>query len=287
MKKILIAALVSLVTACGDSDGRGVPMRYAAPAEPTWSEESAVTLATSTLSATAAFETGTDPAAAAPGLGDQLVADLGGYAAAKTMPTVESAKLAARTTSRAIDTGGIDPLCVQTSASGSETLVTWSGCTDTLTEYDPYTQAPTLTATVTVNGTMRWNVSTGVTSWDLALGMDMSGTQNGEPISMDLTVDLTGSITTTPTTIVGDTRSVTSLAMTYAGQSASGSYETKLALDLDLADSSCVTGITGGTLVLEQNWLARPAGGTAQDYPNQGWRFEWTGCGAFTVAHGS
>jgi hypothetical protein len=45
--------------------------------------------------------------------------------------------------------------------------------------------------------------------------------------------------------------------------------------------------ITSGALTVEQYWTQRPPGATDQSLPNQGWRFDWTGCGAYTVAHGS
>ena len=60
---------------------------------------------------------------------------------------------------------------------------------------------------------------------------------------------------------------------------------TTLALDLGYqAEPFCVT---SGSLVLEQRWTERPMGMDATALPNQGWRFDWTGCGQFTVAHGT
>lgn len=283
MHRIVLAGLVALAAACGDERKEQRPIQYGTPEAPALEEQGAADTAQTTLQGSLAFTPITptvEPASGAPGLADQLVASLGGYAAAKAAPAARSRKLAASATTRAIDTGGIDPSCVAT----TETSVTWSGCTATLTETDPYT-GETMTMTVTVAGTLTRNAATGVTTWNIHETLGMTGTQAGEAVTMDATVDLSGTVTATASTIAGDTASSAIVRATYMGIPVNEAVRTTLALELGYqAEPFC---LTSGTLVLEQRWAERPMGATEADLPDRGWRFEWTGCDQFTVAHGS
>jgi len=98
-------------------------------------------------------------------------------------------------------------------------------------------------------------------------------------------VRLEGALTLTPSTLKGQTASSVNATMSFQGLTASEVVTTSLVADLAYAaEPFC---LSGGTLTVAQVWTRRPAGATAADLPDQGWRFEWTGCGLFTVAHGS
>jgi hypothetical protein len=196
------------------------------------------------------------------------------------MPTAQSAKLAGGAALQAFDTGGMDPACVAT----TESSVTWTGCHMAVDDTDPYT-GDTTTMTVDVSGTLSWDPGTGLTTWDIHETMAMTGTQGGNHMTMNATADLGGSMTVTASTIVGNTGSSVSVRANYMGFDVNEAIQTTLVLDLGYqADPFC---ITSGTLVAEQRWTERPMGGTPETMPDQGWRFEWTGCGQFTVAHGT
>lgn len=281
MKRLIVAGLVALAAACTSEDPSDPPIQYGAPQSPTYTEQGAAGSTQTTLSGSLTFQATSTPEYGAPGLADQLLANLGGYSAAKAMPTPRAAKLASGAAFRAIDTGGIDPACVTTTA----TSVTWTGCADTMIFTDPSTGATTTSVTVTVDGTMSWNAGTGTTTWSIHETMDMWDSSDGVTVSMTANVDLAGSLTVTASTIAGSSTSTVWAHTEYAGFSFNEGYVTTLALDLGYqAQPFCVT---SGSLVLEQRWTERPMGMDAAALPNQGWRFDWTGCGQFTVAHGT
>ena len=154
----------------------------------------------------------------------------------------------------------------------------------TASDYDPYT-GDTMDMTITVNGWLTWNEVTGVTAWDLVEEMDMNMTSDGETLSANASAHPSGSITVTDSTIAGHAQSLVDETVSYMGMTVRAGLSTTLDLDLDYqVDPFCVT---GGWLELEQIWTRRPAGYGEAQLPNQGWRCEWTGCGLFTVAHGS
>ncbi len=139
--------------------------------------------------------------------------------------------------------------------------------------------------TVDLSGTLGWNAATGTTSWDIHETMAMTMTQDGDTITMNATADLGGSMTVTASTIVADTSSSVTVHANYMGIPINEGVRTTLEMDLGYqADPFC---ITSGTLVAEQRWTERPMGATPETLPDQGWRLEWTGCGQFTVAHGT
>jgi hypothetical protein len=278
MKKTILAGLGALAMACGGADAPP-SIAYGPPQPSTLEEQTAVEGAQTTLSGTVAYQASTEPAYGAPGLADQLAAQLGaatGMAAAPADPlrTLASRRLA-RSSGTAL-TVGMDPACVVQ----AETSVTWNACT--ISDTDPTTGD---TTTIVVDGSLTWDPATGVTSWDVMETVDMAVTTDGGVLTMHAAVHPTGSITVTDSTIVGHARSGASATASYQGRTVSEGVATTLDLDLGYAaDPFCVT---SGTLELEQIWTRRPAGYTEAQLPNQGWRFEWTGCGQFTVAHGS
>lgn len=173
----------------------------------------------------------------------------------------------------------LDPACVTTTA----TSVTWAGCVATISEVDP-TTGDTTDATVHIDGQLGWVEATGVTSWSIRETIHMVMVSGGTPMQMDATVGLQGTLTATATTLKGQTSSSVAATVSAMGLTIAEAEVTTLAADLEVQSGPfCVT---GGTLTLEQIWTRRPAGASAADFPDQGWRFEWSGCGLFTVAHG-
>jgi len=281
MRNIIAAGLVVLVAACseGSNGNHERPIQYGAAQAPTMSEEVAAGAAQTTLAGSLTFQPSSEPTYGAPGLADELVANLGGYGVAAAMLTTQSANLAGRATVQAIDTGGMDPACVTT----TESSVTWTGCHVEMMDVDPYT-GDTTSMTVDVSGVLGWNAATGRTTWDIHETMTMAQTQGGDTMTMNATVDLGGSVTVTASRIVGNTGSSATVRANYMGMPVNQGVQTTLAIDLGYqADPFC---ITSGTLVVEQRWTERPMGGTPETMPDQGWRFAWTGCNQLTVAHG-
>jgi len=277
MKKTILAGLGALAMACGG--GTDTSIQYGSPQPSTLEEQAAAEGAQTTLAGTAAFQASTEPAYGAPGLADQLAANLGASSGVAAAPAEPLRTLASRTLVRSSGTAltvGMDPACVVQDA----TSVSWTGCT--ISDTDPITGD---TVTVVVDGSLTWDPATGVTSWDVIETLDMTMTTDGGVLTMHAAVHPTGSITVTDSTIVGHARSGTSATASFQGRTFSEGVVTTLDLDLGYAaDPFC---ITSGTLELEQIWTRRPAGYTEAQLPNQGWRFEWAGCGLFTVAHGS
>lgn len=276
MKKTILTGLGALALACGGSTDNSI--QYGAPQPSTAQEQAAVGGAQTTLSATAAYQASTEPTIGAPALADQLAADLGAYTG-MTAPTDPLGTLAAPTLGRSAGTAlfvPMDPACVVQDA----TSVTWTDCTTSNT--DDITGD---TMTLVVNGSLTWNPATGVTSWDVVQTLDASMTMDAGVLTLHATAHPAGSITVTGTTIVGHAASAVNETAFYMGQTVSAAVVTTLDLDLGYqADPFC---ITSGTLQLEQVWTRRPAGYTEANLPNQGWLLEWSGCGVFTVAHGS
>ncbi len=299
-----LAGLVALLAACGGAGSR--ELTYGAAQAPTLAEQDAASQAQAQLDAQARLAAGAgaaptgQPTAAGPGLADQLAATLGGDAA----PDPGAPQLAAAGAAAAALPGGapaslrravgravalpvaavagpsIDPACVAVGL----TSVTWSGCVIDYTETDPVT-LETLALHATIDGRLDWAPATGRTTWRITEVMAMTMTFDGETMRSDATVVLTGDVTSAAGAIVGQTASASDVTVHYMGLSASQGLRTSMALDLThAADPFC---ITGGTLTLEQVWTRLPMGATRADYPDQGWRFEWTGCGLFTVSHGT
>jgi hypothetical protein len=278
---LALVALVTLAAACGG--GGRKPLQYGAATAPSADEQLAAGDAQTTLQGSLAFAPASEPTTGAPGLADALVGSLGGSPAPTAALPAPAGAQARRAFVRAaaLPASGValDPACVATTA----TSVVWAGCVATISEVDPTTGDST-DATVHVDGQLGWVAATGVTSWSIHESIHMVMVSGGTPMQMDAVIVLQGSLTTTATTMKGQTSSSVGATVSAMGLTMSEAETTTLVADLDYqADPFCVT---GGTLTLEQVWTRRPAGATAADLPDQGWRFEWSGCGLFTVAHG-
>ncbi len=288
MRKILAVALAALAAACA-SDKKEEPIQYGAPLAPTPTEQSALASAGTTLQSSLAYQASAEPTAGAAGLGDQLVANLGGYAVATKMPDASSAKLAQRAMRQAFDTGGMDPACVTTAQAGGVTTVSWGmvpgvPCHVEVSSVDPYS-GDTMAMTVDVTGTLTWDPAHGSTSWNIGEGYTLDMTSGGERITAEGTAALVGSLTVGASTITASTSSAIDMTTHYMGLTIPEGLVTTLSATLGYqADPFC---ITSGSLTVEQRWTKRPMGATQDSLPNQGWHIEWTGCGAFTVAHGA
>jgi len=279
MKKTIVAGLAAVVTACGSGESAR-PLQYGAPQAPTVAEQSAGSSAQTTLQGSLTFAAPTQPSTGAMALADQLAMSLGAYSPSGSAPTAQVQKSAGRAVSQAFATGGLDPACVHPSPTLDS--VTWSGCVIRVTDTDPYT-GDTTDITVTIDGSVAW--SAGVTTWNIDETYDAAMTSGGDTITMDGTATLDGTITVTDSTIVGNASSAVNLTVHYLGFSLTEGVLTTLGLDLGYQASPFC--IDSGTLTLEHVWTQRPMGTTADTLPNQGWRFEWTGCNAFEVSHGS
>jgi hypothetical protein len=276
-----LAVLLALAAACGGSGGK--QLQYGTPQAPTLEEQAAATDAHTSLAGTLTFAPPTGPTLGAPGLADQLVASLGGYAAPTAVaasPSPQVRRTVGRSVALAVGTSDLDPACVASTA----TSVTWNACGITISETDPVS-GDTTDGTVRISGHLTSTPGTGTTTWDIDQAMTMNVTSSGDTIRMNATVGLGGSIKVAASTIVGHTTSSVDVTASYMGISATEAVTTSLDLDLGyVADPFCVT---DGTLTLQQIWRRRPSGATAAELADQGWRFEWTGCGQFTVSHGT
>lgn len=281
MRKIAAVALAVLAAACA-SEKKDRTIQYGAAQAPDPTEQSAVANAELTLGSSLAYQASTEPSAGAAGLADQLVSELGGYTASAAMPDAASAKLAARALHRALDTGGIDPGCVVPTDEGNgATKYTWTGCRVQVASTDPYS-GDTTTMDVTIDGWLKWEPAVRTTTWSFLERLAMTMTSGADTIEMHGTAGFGGSLAAGDATLTARTGSTADVTMTMRGPSGNLTVpevlETKLTADLEYQLPFC---ITGGKLEVAQYATVM---GQTQD---QGWDFVWTGCGAFTVAHGS
>jgi len=308
MLKHAVASLTAVLAlaACGGGGSR--TLTYAPSQPATALELAAAEQAQAAFDAGRAFAPASEPTAAAPGLADQLAATMGGEA----LPTASAARLAPATAAilatlpdampaqarqavgRAVAPAGaptavtaLDPACITTTVSATVGSVVWSGCVVHDVQTDPITLDVT-DVTLRVDGRLDWNGTTGVTSWSIAESMAMAMTSGGDTMTVAATVGLSGAITNKDGTVKGSTASNVSVTGSYMGRSATAAMRTSMTVDLAyLADPFCVT---TGTLTLEQVWTRLPAGASAANYPDQGWKLTWSGdgasCGQLSVAHG-
>jgi hypothetical protein len=274
MKKVLALGVAALA-ACS-SGKKEKPIAYGVAGDPTPTELTAIADAETTLAGSVTFVAPTDPGTGGPGLADQLVAALGGYAATARAPDATAAKLAGTTVRNAFDTGGMDPACVTTEQANGVTTVRWGQ----LTPCTVTTSDPTTTMTVDVAGWLAWNGATGVTTWDLGESFSMSST-SGDPLAMSGTAALHGSMTVTADRIAIDAASDADVKTAMQGMRVDETVHTTLGGTVGYQASAPDLCVVSGSLLLEQRANAM---GIEQA---QGWRFDWSGCGAFTVAHGS
>ena len=287
MKRILALGLAGLAAACGGGS-KDKPIAYGAPQAPTATEQTAAVNAAATLQANLAYQASTEPTAGAAGLGDQLASDLGASTVSAKTTAPASSKLAGPALRQAFDTGGLDPNCVTPTAQpGGATLYTWGAaapCHVVVSSSDP-TTGDYMNMTVDVTGTLTWDPANQLTTWHIVevLGMDMMS--GGEHVTAGGNATIAGSVQVGATSISVNEASTVDMTTHYMNMTIPEGLETTLAGTVGYQASPFC--ITSGTLTVEQHWTQRPYGATAQSLPNQGWRFDWTGCGAFTVAHGS
>lgn len=293
MKKIAGAVMAVLMAACGGEGPSGPaaplpPLDYGAPQTPTYTEQDAALTAQTTL---APAPTADPTAYGGPGLADNLVSMLGGdsvasagagtamaggYAAGTALAVGQPSGGDARSSS--LYMSDVDPACVTATA----TTARWNDCVIAMSDVG-------MEMTVTVNGFLSSDPGTGVSTWNIQETVAMTMTMTGVgTMVMDTTVDLTGTVTvnSTASTIEGNTSSTARTIGDFNGMPIDEAYRTTLEINLgyETVPTFC---ITSGTLVLEQRWTQRPMGATAAEYPDQGWRFEWAGCGIYQVRHGS
>lgn len=273
MRKTLALALAALA-ACSSSK-KEKPLAYAAPIQPDAVEIGAIADAEATLAANVDFVAPTEPATGGPGLADQLVAGLGGYAVASRLQDPSSAKLAGTAVRQAFDTGGMDPACITTEQAGAVTTVSWgkaAPCTVVASD-------PTTSLTVGVSGWLTHDASRGETDWNVGETFEMTTTSGGTAMSMWGTAALYGSMTIGADTITISSASNADVTTSMSGMTIDEQIETTL--DGSLGYQASPFCVVSGSLQLEQRVSA-----LGQDQA-QGWRFGWTGCGAYTVAHGT
>ncbi len=269
MRKILSLALVALAACGGDKQK---PITYGAPEAPTATEISAIQGAQTTLQGSVTFVAPTDPATGGPGLADQLVASL----PVATAPEGGPAKLVPATMQEIFPTSGMDPACVTSEPTGAGTTVRWGVTKPCRIDISD----PTTTMTVIVTGWLSWTpgtaAGTGTTAWKIHEDFSLQTTSGGQPMSASGGADLYGSLVVAAATITVDGHSESDVTMMGIDEK----VNTSLTGTVDYVTSPAFC-IVGGGLKLEQR-----ASALGQEQ-GQGWDFGWTGCGAFTVAHGS
>lgn len=280
-----LMGVLGLVAGCG---GGGPSVTYGAAMAPTAAEITAAGDATAGLGASRAFAPASEPTAGGPGLADQLAATLGAEGAPTAALPAQVRQLTGRTV--AVDTPAgtavttLPEACVTiTGAAGAAVgSVVWSGC---VVEVPP--MAPITAMTVRVDGRLDWSAATGTTSWSIreVVATAMAGDAGGS-IEVDATIALAGSFTVGAGTIKGRSTTDVTAVTRISGYAITQAFRTSLDADLTFTPDPAFC-VTGGTLTLEQAWTKRPFGADPAAYQDHGWRFEWDGCGSFTVAHGS
>lgn len=307
MKTSTLALAALLSAACG---GGARQLSYGAPQAPTASEQAMADAAQAAFAA--GLYAGTDqPTAGGPGLPLGLATSLDGSgpplvtataaaaaALAASLPAGAPATARLAVSSAAPAPAGataaatFDPACVTITQDAAAASVVWTGCTVTASDARPSADGvhtDTTTTTVTVEGRIDWSAAGGATSWRIREVVSTSwlvwvDAATSEATAMDGAIVLEGAFTTGPATIVGQASTSVDTTLRAGGYAAAFGQRTSLDVDLGYqADPFCVA---SGTLTLEQVWTRRPFGVGRADLPDAGWRFEWSGCGAVTVAHG-
>lgn len=281
-----VLGLVGVVTLAAGCGGGGPSVTYGAAMAPTAVEITAAGDATAALGA-GLFSTSSEPTAGGPGLADQLAATLGAEGAPTAALPAQVRGLTAR--ALALDTPAgtavttLPEACVTvTGAAGAAAgSVVWSGCVVDV----PPTQLLT-SMSVRVDGRLDWSAATGTTSWSIREVVNTAMDSDSGPVQIDATITLAGAFTVGAGTIKGRSTTDASVTTRVSGFGVTQAFRTSLDADLTFTPDPAFC-VTGGTLTLEQVWTKRPFGADPAAYPDQGWKFEWAGCGTFTVAHGT
>lgn len=275
MKRILAVAIVALVAACSQKEEH--PIQYSAPRAPLAEETYAASAAQATLAGTLVpldTASASEPTYGLPGLADQLAGQLGTTGIAD-VPSGASAKLAGEAVRQAFDMTQMAD-CVQVDPAPGLTTITWTACHLVVTDASG-------TVTADIEGWLTWTGAPGRTRWHVVdhTVMEMAGAP-GQTITEDVTAILDGDVTVTASDIYG----ATSSNVVASAMGMRMGLLTTLTLR-HLGYQAAPFCLTSGSFTLEQVWDPRPPGATYQDLPDQGWRFDFTGCNQFTVAPGS
>lgn len=258
--KILAAAALSLLTACGGSGNAALSksFNYGAASTPTTTETAAATSAQDSLSQTSGFSTAPDATkgAAIIGFADELAAAaLGNTGVAIAVPREQL--------THALRTATDFSTCAVTAGN----TVTFNNCQQAESGF-----------TVTLNGHV--TASAGIVSWSITGGF--SGTDSTSGMVVNISLHQDGALNITSSKITGDATSDFSGTVSGQGQNVSFGLATAVVIDLNYqtTPSYCVT---SGTAEVKRVWTNRPSGATG--LTDAGVKFTWTGCGAVQVAH--
>jgi hypothetical protein len=276
MRWILAVGIVVLVAACSQKKDEPT-IQYSAPRAPLANETSAAGAATTALAGSLApldTAAASQPTYGVPGLADQLAAQLGTTAVAGI--PAGSVKLAEESVRQAFDMTQM-PACVQVVQGAGLTTVTWTGCHMSFTDTSG-------TVTADVAGWLTWTGTPGQTRWHIVdhTVMQMAAAPGQPAVTEDVTATLDGDVTVTASEIYG----LTSSHVVASAMGLEMGLLTTLTLQ-HLGYQAAPFCLTSGSFTVEQVWDPRPMGATYQDLPNEGWRFDFTGCNQFTVAPGS
>ena len=260
MKRVLLLPLV-LLASCGNDGNAALSktFNYGQPQAPTTAETSAASSAQSSVTATASFSGSptADNGAAIAGAALSIAGAALGDAAVGVADPQATKGLLIRAATAGFDT------CATVSAG----KVTFNNCTDTEQGFS-----------VTLNGSI--TATAGHVTWAISAGF--SGTQNN--VSFNISMNHTGDITVTDTTLKGNAASEFSGSVSGNGQSASFGFAVAVLFDLtyQTAPQACVT---SGSVEVRRVWTAKPQGATGPEFADLGVKLTWTGCNTFQVAH--
>jgi hypothetical protein len=289
MKKILLAALCAVLSACGDdkaADPSSVKFQYGTP-EPvtTGSDAEYAAAAGADAFSDALLVSGeTDPATAQTRTGS--VMSLPDAMASEVMDSTYALTASAGSTARTALAARVGRFAAPALLDACVTIapgrITYDHCTETET----YTEVDgTYTMTATMNGWFTFTISGGnqTLDWDL----DVSVKETGPEMSFTTTNRYTGALAIGPTTLDGNARSDMDARISMSGYGTIDFALTHLAdYDLDFqAEPFC---FTDGTLELRRVWRERPSGYPSEQLPDQGVLFTFgPGCGVAQMAWGS
>jgi hypothetical protein len=265
LTKVCSAALLALAAGCGGSDGNaavGKTFNYGAAQPPTSTETSAVTSASSGVTASSGFSSApsADKGFALVGMLSELSAALGGFSVPGMSRNIDITRPLRQ---------GATAATFDTCATVTQTSATFNNCSLSESGLNM-----TLNGSVTVTaGTVAWNVT-----------MNLSGSENGETINVS--DHAAGNLTVTATNVKG--QSTTEVSGSFSGNGQSVSFGVSLAAILDVTTAStCNSGVVApSSIEVKRVWTSHPSGqGADQLFTDAGIKVTWTGCGAFTVAH--
>jgi hypothetical protein len=172
---------------------------------------------------------------------------------------------------------------VPSCASVAGGAVEFSGCRITISETSGGTS---LSGSATLNGSVSLSAAGEALAWDLNTGVGLTVSEGVDSFSASVASHTAGSVEVTDATATGSATAEHSFVVSAAGQSVSAAVDESLSFDVTHSPS-CATGVTGGTLEAKRVWVARPAGATPADLPDEAVKVVWTACGAAAVQLGT